>query len=723
MAQYGIFFTQLGRDKIASATEGNPLDITHIAVGDGGGGYPEIDDEITSLVNELGRYPISGTSTPAPTQRQFSAVVPPELGPAVIRERGLIDSEGDLIAIAQAEPIEMPAPGPNAVSVTVGILATFNNADYVRAIVDLQGFVRATRKVTAGIGLKGGGDLTTDVTIDADFALQADAEDEQNLAKVMSPRRTWQAIAKWYDSKFSSFIKTMLGRSSAAQVRNDLELKSAALRDVGTDDGNVMEVGAFGLGAVVYRSGIDFKDKDWWDSLPRGRSTYYAESHSANSPTASALHVEVNKLSNNYGRIVVRTDALTSSVMFGVWEMGLSMGVFGDWQRIIDSSHLASTTGSSTEVPMSQSAVTNALNTKVDKEAGKGLSTNDFTNSLKTKLEGLEGTHWRGVFPSKAALESGVSNPVAGDYADVDAGAGHDAERYIWDASDNKWVVQSSATSITAAQVKQMYESNPDTNAFTDAEKTKLAGIEAGANKTTVVQGTGNSTTSVMSQKAVTDALEEAGTANIIEDDITYTVGNNGDFNTINEALEYLSKRYPAYKNGGVNVELLLMSGFNIEEVVIVKGIDLSWITIRSQDEFVEARRASIIDDVGVGKPSLFAATDGGKFPIIDFIVRVDSSSNPSGDPVGERTVFAVKGAGSSLNINSGKGLKENNGVKYLIIASEGGVVNASGIQGKNTLGYTDFTVINGGVIVANDTDASLSQPANAVTSNGIIYQ
>src|SRR5699024_5683155 len=138
---------------------------------------------ITSLGNELGSYPINGTSTPAPTQRQFSAVVPPEIGPAVIRERGLIDSDGDLIGIAQAEPIEMPAPGPNAVSVTVGILATLNNADYVRAIVDLQGFVRTTRKVIAGTGLTGGGALTTDVTIDADFALQADAEDEQSLAK------------------------------------------------------------------------------------------------------------------------------------------------------------------------------------------------------------------------------------------------------------------------------------------------------------------------------------------------------------------------------------------------------------------------------------------------------------------------------------------------------------------------------------------------------------
>src|SRR5699024_3803709 len=160
------------------------------------GGYPYIDVSITSIVNELGRYPINGTSTPAPTQLQFSAVVPPEIDPVIIRERGFIDSDVDLIAIRQCAAIEMPVPGSNALNLTLGILATFNNADYVRAIVDLQGFVRATRKVNAGTGTKGGGDLSHDVTISADFALQAEAEDEQNLTKVMSPRRVWQAIAK-----------------------------------------------------------------------------------------------------------------------------------------------------------------------------------------------------------------------------------------------------------------------------------------------------------------------------------------------------------------------------------------------------------------------------------------------------------------------------------------------------------------------------------------------
>src|SRR5690554_556581 len=122
-------------------------------------------------------------------------------------------------------------------------------------------------------------------------------------------------------------------------------------------------------------------------------------------------------------------------------------------------------------VPM---ATAEALDGKVDKVEGKGLSTNDLTDPLYDKLIGLEGTHWRGTFVSLAALEAGVTDPAAGDYADVDV-VGEDVQRYIWDATDSAWVAQSGEVApITAAQVKLLYESNPDTNAFTDRKSTRL---------------------------------------------------------------------------------------------------------------------------------------------------------------------------------------------------------------------------------------------------------
>lgn len=79
---------------------------------------------------------------------------------------------------------------------------------------------------------------------------------------------------------------------------------------------------------------------------------------------------------------------------------------------------------------------------KVDKETGKGLSTEDFTTGEKAKLAGLQPAHYRGTFTTLVALQAGVSVPIAGDYGDVDAGVGSDVQRYIWDASDSKWVLQ-----------------------------------------------------------------------------------------------------------------------------------------------------------------------------------------------------------------------------------------------------------------------------------------
>ena len=120
-----------------------------------------------------------------------------------------------------------------------------------------------------------------------------------------------------------------------------------------------------------------------------------------------------------------------------------------------------------------------ALGSKVDKVAGKGLSDTNFTQAEKTKLSSLESSKFVGLFVSDSALPATGSD---GDYANVDGGVGSDVYRVLWDSSDNKWVrVQGVSTELTDAQIKQQYESNPDTNAFTDVEKTKLTGIATGA--------------------------------------------------------------------------------------------------------------------------------------------------------------------------------------------------------------------------------------------------
>lgn len=116
-----------------------------------------------------------------------------------------------------------------------------------------------------------------------------------------------------------------------------------------------------------------------------------------------------------------------------------------------------------------------ALGTKVDKVAGKGLSDTNFTQVEKTKLASLESSKFVGLFTSEGALPTTGS---VGEYANVDGGVGSNVYRMIWDVSDKKWVrVQGVSTELTGAQIKQQYEGNPDTNAFTDGEKAKLASV------------------------------------------------------------------------------------------------------------------------------------------------------------------------------------------------------------------------------------------------------
>ena len=145
---------------------------------------------------------------------------------------------------------------------------------------------------------------------------------------------------------------------------------------------------------------------------------------------------------------------------------------------------------SSAESTYSSQKIDAGLSSKVDKVAGKQLSDENFTSAEKTKLASLEGSHFKGVFASLSALQTALPTAEAGDYADVDT-EGESVKRYVWDSTDEEWIQLGDSEPLTAAQVKTLYESNPDTNAYTDDEKAKLAGIEAGAQANTVTSVAG----------------------------------------------------------------------------------------------------------------------------------------------------------------------------------------------------------------------------------------
>ena len=111
-------------------------------------------------------------------------------------------------------------------------------------------------------------------------------------------------------------------------------------------------------------------------------------------------------------------------------------------------------------------------------------NTNAFTDAEKAKLAALEDGKFKGSYLNESALNSAHPTADVGSYAYVDAGIGVDAVMYIWDDDDSNWVISSSGGgggTDTPADIKTKYESNADTNAFTDAEKAKLTGVEPNA--------------------------------------------------------------------------------------------------------------------------------------------------------------------------------------------------------------------------------------------------
>ena len=103
----------------------------------------------------------------------------------------------------------------------------------------------------------------------------------------------------------------------------------------------------------------------------------------------------------------------------------------------------------------------------------------NFTSGLKEKLETLESPKYKGSYVSLTALQAAYPTAKTGDVADVTVG--DVIHQFGWNGA--AWIDQGIVGSDTPEMVKQKYESNPDSNAFTDAEKSKLSGIEEGAQK------------------------------------------------------------------------------------------------------------------------------------------------------------------------------------------------------------------------------------------------
>ena len=111
--KYKTVITKAGAIKLAAATlpNGKKVNLTAIAVGDGGGTLPVPDPNQTKLVKEVWRHALNKISQDKKNKNYVVAelLIPPERGGFWMRELGLYDDTGTLIAVGNMAESYKPA--------------------------------------------------------------------------------------------------------------------------------------------------------------------------------------------------------------------------------------------------------------------------------------------------------------------------------------------------------------------------------------------------------------------------------------------------------------------------------------------------------------------------------------------------------------------------------------------------------------------------------------
>uniref|UniRef100_UPI001F1753A8 phage tail protein n=1 Tax=Proteus terrae TaxID=1574161 RepID=UPI001F1753A8 len=148
-AKFFALLTVIGANKLAKATAlGTTLKITQMAVGDGGGILPTPDTQQTKLVGEKRRAGLNTLFVDPKNNSQIIAeqVIPENEGGYWIREIGLFDDEGSLIAVGNCPETYKPQlQEGSGRTQTIRMILTVSHTESVELKVD-PSVILATRE-------------------------------------------------------------------------------------------------------------------------------------------------------------------------------------------------------------------------------------------------------------------------------------------------------------------------------------------------------------------------------------------------------------------------------------------------------------------------------------------------------------------------------------------------------------------------------------------------
>ncbi|HBE8924282.1 TPA: phage tail protein [Clostridioides difficile] len=138
--QFYTILTNIGKAKIANAGMlGKPVVLEKIQAGDGGGNYYNPTEDQAALKNKVWEGNINAFDNDEnnPNWIIATACIPGSIGGFTVREMGLIDNEGDMIAICKSPETYKPKVGNGAMKdLYLKFIIEVSNVEKVTLVVD-----------------------------------------------------------------------------------------------------------------------------------------------------------------------------------------------------------------------------------------------------------------------------------------------------------------------------------------------------------------------------------------------------------------------------------------------------------------------------------------------------------------------------------------------------------------------------------------------------------
>ncbi|AVU59592.1 phage tail protein [Escherichia coli] len=224
-AKYFAILTNQGAARLANAAAlGTKLNLTQMAVGDANGTLPTPDPAQTKLINQKRIAPLNLlTVDPANTSQIIAEqIIPENEGGFWIREIGLYDDDGILIAVANCPETYKPQLQEGS-----------GRTQTIRMILIVSSTSAITLKIDPAVVL-----ATRQYVDDKIIEVKGYADDlMKKHVEAANPHKQYPLIA--------NALKEMVDAGLAGDVLKNLGLGEAAKRDVGTGENQIPDINSF----------------------------------------------------------------------------------------------------------------------------------------------------------------------------------------------------------------------------------------------------------------------------------------------------------------------------------------------------------------------------------------------------------------------------------------------------------------------------------------------